>query len=309
MITESNAVLGLVTPGNSQEIRDSDDEPILNDHSLDQHYIHNVVWIDTDTSEDEDYLPQDQHIIMPSPPRLDRKRSRSNSPVEEESPGQKVRRAIDVAVDTGVDYVDLSGLGLTELPPEFMDVRYITVIKQDSVKNTALKLYLPGNLLTDFPSPLFALKNLSVLSLRSNQLKVLPPEIGLLQNLVEVSVGNNLLEYLPSELIELPRLTILCLSPNPFMAKEAQPRRLSLTAVPSLVEMMSREFLKTNSAVPAHLPDELRERLANVSAMNVCHACRTKFCKAAVEQVTWQQVFGRIDIPIAYRFCSVYCSR
>ena len=58
-----------------------------------------------------------------------------------------------------------SSLGLSELPSEFLDVQYITVIKKDSVKNTALKLYLSGNQLNVFPTPLFALKNLSVLSL------------------------------------------------------------------------------------------------------------------------------------------------
>ncbi|KAI9489775.1 hypothetical protein BDB00DRAFT_841358 [Zychaea mexicana] len=324
MITESKTALGLVTPGNSQESRDSsdDDEPIMNTttiHSLNE-TLYGVEWIDTDASEDEDYLPQNQHTLVPSPPRRDRKRSRSNSR-EAESPGQRVRRAIDIAVDSGVDFVDLSCLGLTELPPEFLDVRYITVIKKDTVKNTALKLYLSGNQLTEFPSQIFALKNLSVLSLRGNRLEVLPPEIGLLQNLVEVSVGNNLLKYLPSELIELPLLTILNLTPNSYLERRSQPLQLSVTSVPSLVEIMSQEFLKGCDSTAATttmmtedkdgsslIPGELRDRLASVSSMSKCHACLKKFCQPAVEQVVWRQVFGRPDIPIAYRYCSIYCS-
>ena len=115
MITEHNIALGLVTPGNSQEFTDDYDvheerSDITIIHSFNNQIIHNVDWIDTDASEDEDYLPQNQHTLIPSPPC--RKRSRSNSQQTEdeynnESPGQRVRRAIDVAVDTGVDFVDL----------------------------------------------------------------------------------------------------------------------------------------------------------------------------------------------------------
>ncbi|KAG2221719.1 hypothetical protein INT45_007125, partial [Circinella minor] len=333
----------LVTPGNSQEFTDDydgleeqSDMAII--HSFNNQVIHNVDWIDTDASEDEDYLPQNQHILIPSPPC--RKRSRSNSQQTEEynneSPGQRVRRAIDVAVDTGVDFVDLSSLGLSELPSEFLDVQYITVIKKDSVKNTALKLYLSGNQLNVFPTPLFALKNLSVLSLRSNRLERIPPEIGLLKNLVDVSVGNNLLKYLPTELIELPLLTILSLTPNPFLEKPSEDQdsiQLSSISVPSLVEIMSREFLKDysttiTSRLSTHhnnestsslssmevctihlIPDELRERLINVSEMNKCHTCHKKFCCPDVEQIVWRQVFNRPDIPISYRYCSIHCSK
>ncbi|KAI9268207.1 hypothetical protein BDA99DRAFT_558376 [Phascolomyces articulosus] len=346
MITETNTTFGLVTPGNSQELRDFTDEQAESDmvDVLHDQLIHNVEWIDTDASEDEDYLPQNQHTLVPSPPRLKRSRSNSvstaSSAVEEvennESPGQKVRKAIDVAVDTGVDSVDLSCLGLTELPTEFLDVQYITVIKKDSVKNTALKLYLSGNQLTVFPTPLFALKNLSVLSLRTNRLEIIPPEIGLLKNLVEVSVGNNLLRHVPAELVELPLLTILNLTPNPFLTKPSakppqQPSiQLSSISVPTLVEIMSREILKDTTttiqngsscsfsscsssfplAMVTHdmIPDELRTKLVNVSEMNACHACHKKFCQPAVEQINWRQVFGRPDIPITFRYCSIFCS-
>ena len=138
-------------------------------------------------------------------------------------------------------------------------------------------------------------------------------------------------------MIELPLLTILSLTPNPFLEKPSEhqdPIQLSATSVPSLVEIMSREFLKDCSCTVAtttlstyrnsgstssllsmetdttHLiPDDLRGRLLNISEMNKCHTCHKKFCRPDVEQIVWRQVFNRPDIPVSYRYCSIHCSK
>lgn len=61
----------------------------------------------------------------------------------------------------------LSHLGLTEVPDEITELKHVTVLRKDRIKNSSLKLFLYGNTLTQLPSYLFSLKNLSVLSLRA----------------------------------------------------------------------------------------------------------------------------------------------
>lgn len=128
-----------MTPANSQEEADGIlEEDIIpcetitavTSPSADQ--MCEVVWLDTDESEDEDYLPQNRHSYIPSPPRRnlancsetqDKKRAKlgcysgDDEPLfvvrqrdEAETiatPSELVRRAVDQAVDNGADYVDL----------------------------------------------------------------------------------------------------------------------------------------------------------------------------------------------------------
>lgn len=202
---------GLATPGNSQEVVDVD----VDCDSPDTEPTYNVEWIDTDVSEDEDYLPQDMHRRIPSPPRRqgkeDRKRARvlSTSSICEPSvrrrlqvdvdmsPAERVRRAVDKVIDTADDCVDLSYAGLSSIPDDIKELRYVTVLHKENSDAATLKLFLAGNALTHLNPLLFTIKNLSVLSLRKNHLIALPPEIALLENLVELSIGNNMLVRLP----------------------------------------------------------------------------------------------------------------
>ncbi|CDH51362.1 Piso0_003039 [Lichtheimia corymbifera JMRC:FSU:9682] len=361
---------GLVTPNNSQE-QDSDNDSLptmtiltqqQQQHYHQHHHHHHhqpisetnsVDWLDTDSSEDEDYLPQSCHRCFPSPPRkamsVDNdfdeeeedvfypskatRRKRGRLP---ESPEQhqrrrmnmdddqvistsvqqeRVRRVIDAAIDNGEDYVDLSHLGLTEVPDEITELKHVTVLRKDRIKNSSLKLFLYGNTLTQLPSYLFSLKNLSVLSLRHNQLTQLPHEIGLLQNLVELSVGNNQLPYLPAEILKLPKLTILCHSPNPFVhpTSPVDPRHV-MSTIPSLVEITSRHLLSAPSSSSSssdmdcqYLPYELQERLRSVTPMSRCYKCEKPFNKPSVELIVWQELFGTANIPLLFRFCSNRC--
>lgn len=198
---------GLVTPGNSQEMIADD----VDCDSSDTEPTYNVEWIDTDDEEDSDYLPQDMHRRIPSPPRIlgkeDRKRVRvpsSGSIFEpsvrrrlevdaDMSPAERVRRAIDTVIDAADDCVDLSYFGLGSIPDDIKELRYVTVLHKENSEAATLKLFLGGNALTRLNPLLFTIKNLSVLSLRANHLTSLPSEIALLENLVELSIGNNML--------------------------------------------------------------------------------------------------------------------
>ncbi|KAI8604372.1 hypothetical protein EDD21DRAFT_350978 [Dissophora ornata] len=131
-----------------------------------------------------------------------------------------VRRSIQEAVEDGVGELDLSCLELTDLPSEIRDLNFAIVFNERgsfSLSKNRLKLFLSSNQFLRIPMDVFALHNLSVLSIRNNHIDVIPPEIGLLHNLVELSVGGNLLKVLPSQIALLPKLQILTVHPNPFM--------------------------------------------------------------------------------------------
>ncbi|KAG8679736.1 hypothetical protein FRC08_016778, partial [Ceratobasidium sp. 394] len=67
---------------------------------------------------------------------------------------------------------------------------------------------------------LFALKGLTLLSLRANKLRELPPAISNIKSLRSLNVANNELTYLPAELTSLTLQTLL-VDPNPFLTPPA----------------------------------------------------------------------------------------
>lgn len=146
-----------------------------------------------------------------------------------------------------------------------------------------LNLYLSQNRLSagSLPPALFSLDNLTVLTLRGNRLAELPPGIGRLHALVELNVASNGLEWLPAELGNLPRLRVLALHPNHFIAPPAEPTTSSISlsplsanttpvrprlvspvqihfTVPSLVELCTRVLL-------AHDPDYPTNPVRNIA--------------------------------------------
>src|SRR6187397_2422076 len=75
--------------------------------------------------------------------------------------------------------LNLTGLGLSRLPPEIHQLTNLTVLS------------LHDNQLGLLPPEIGQLTNLTTLSLSSNQLSTLPPEIGQLTNLTTLSLNNN----------------------------------------------------------------------------------------------------------------------
>ncbi len=67
--------------------------------------------------------------------------------------------------DDGEVYLDLSGEGLTILPPDIGDLTALTTLD------------LGGNQLTALPPEIGDLTNLTYLDLRNNQLTALPPPV------------------------------------------------------------------------------------------------------------------------------------
>jgi len=102
--------------------------------------------------------------------------------------------------------LDLSGLRITEIPPQVFSLSNLRVLK------------LGSNCLTEIPSAIGQLTALEALSIWNNQLSALPPEIGALVNLRTLEVGywfgggKNNLSTLPSEIGALTRLEHLNLA-------------------------------------------------------------------------------------------------
>ncbi|MEK6257634.1 MAG: leucine-rich repeat domain-containing protein [Planctomycetota bacterium] len=126
---------------------------------------------------------------------------------------------------SGETELDLSGLGLSTLPPEIGQLTALTTLELHRNQLSALppeigqlaaltKLHLYENQLSALPPEIGQLTALTELFLHNNQLSTLPPEIGQLTALARLDVYDNQLSTLPPEIGQLTALTILHLFRN-----------------------------------------------------------------------------------------------
>ena len=101
---------------------------------------------------------------------------------------------IERAEQEGATRLDLTGRGLTALPPEIGQLTSLA------------SLDLMSNQLTALPPEIGQLTSLTSLNLSSNKLTVLPPEIGQLTSLIELLLIDNELTELPPEIGRLTNL-------------------------------------------------------------------------------------------------------
>lgn len=126
-----------------------------------------------------------------------------------------------------VTKINLSGLGLTEIPKEVFNYKNLrklflhnnaitkipTEIKQLKLLNT---LDLSNNRLTTLYASMFELKNLEVLIFNNNKIKSIPQQIKKLKKLRILGIANNRLIDLNSSFESLKELRELNLSGNIF---------------------------------------------------------------------------------------------
>eukprot|EP00051_Salpingoeca_urceolata_P001768 m.43932 g.43932 ORF g.43932 m.43932 type:complete len:1318 (+) comp11667_c0_seq3:375-4328(+) len=128
-------------------------------------------------------------------------------------------------ISTHFHFLDLSSMGLTEVPPsvyKFTQLTYLDVSRNTiSELPDALfgnltnleQLFVYDNLLSSLPGNMFT-GNLRLLDAEQNLLLELPSTIGQAFNLNVLVLDNNLLESLPDEFTTLPNITYLSLAHN-----------------------------------------------------------------------------------------------
>ncbi|MBD2459869.1 leucine-rich repeat domain-containing protein [Oscillatoria sp. FACHB-1407] len=122
---------------------------------------------------------------------------------------------IDRAVATNATTLDLSGMNLTELPPEIGKLTHLkTLILGRQGYDEGSRSEKLTNNLTTLPPEIGNLTQLERLKIWNNCLIKLPPEIGQLQNLKWLDLSENRLKALPPEIGELKKLGLLNLSNN-----------------------------------------------------------------------------------------------
>jgi internalin A len=110
------------------------------------------------------------------------------------------------AAQTNSDTLNLSGLGLEDVPEGIGALTNLT------------ELHLNNNKLTVLPESLGALTDLTILWLDGNRLSILPESLGALTNLTQLYLNNNKLTVVPEWLGFLINLNILRLDGNRLSA-------------------------------------------------------------------------------------------
>jgi len=124
-----------------------------------------------------------------------------------------IQKKISEAKKYGVQTLDLSNKGLTEIPKEvfdLIDLRYLS-LDTDIESNEEYK-----NNIRNIPSDICRLKNLVTLKLNNNKVEQLPIELSSLKTLKNIELSNNLLKELQTDIAKLPNLQNLVLKDNPI---------------------------------------------------------------------------------------------
>ncbi len=150
---------------------------------------------------------------------------------------------------------------------------------EEARETGATELDLSEQGLTELPSGLFQLINLTKLNLYGNRLTLLSPQIVLLKNLKWLNLNQNHLPELPAELCQLIKLEHLSLALNP------------LNALPSKIEQLSGlKFLDLDYLHLTSLPTNI-VRLSNLTELSCIGNQLTKLPKKINQlanlQVLW----------------------
>ena len=159
------------------------------------------------------------------------------------SPEQEALDRIEMAWRFGATTLNLSDLGLTNLPESLAQLQNLQTLN------------VSGNQLTALPDSLAQLQNLQVMKAYGNQLKDLPGSLAQLQNLHELSVQSNQLTTLPDFLAQLQNLRVLHVHAN------------QLTALPdSLAQLQNLRSLDVHNNQLTVLSDSLAQ-LQNLQSL------------------------------------------
>ncbi|MEG4471304.1 leucine-rich repeat domain-containing protein [Microcoleus sp. AT9_B5] len=164
-------------------------------------------------------------------------------------------RRIDQAAEEKLTELDLSGLGLEELPGEIGKCTQLETLllgKWDEEKRKWV-----GNKLTEFPDAVLQLTNLKILSLVKNQITEIPEAISQLSNLSQLNLSDNQITKIPKAIAQLSNLTLLSLNSN------------QLAEIPEAVAQLSNltQLILTNNQI-TKIPEAISQ-LSNLKELNL----------------------------------------
>ena len=166
--------------------------------------------------------------------------------------------------------LSLRECGLTQFPPEILELTNLTMLGLDDNQLTTLPetigklanletLDLSSNKLTTLPGAIRKLDNLTMLHLAGNKLTTVPEAIGKLTNLNHLALFKNKLTKVPKTIGNLTNLTMLELDDN------------QLTTLPeTITKLTNLEILDLNGNKLTTLPEAMGEltKLARLKLHN-----------------------------------------
>lgn len=124
-------------------------------------------------------------------------------------------RLVNNCVEHGKEVVDISDLDLQNLDSAILkplhqlirhshdDLTRPPSEDEFTTLTPSLQVFAFGNRISSLPSELFRLSNITVLSLRNNDLDHIPPSIARLPRLQELNIAQNRVQFLPWEMLNL----------------------------------------------------------------------------------------------------------
>jgi internalin A len=170
----------------------------------------------------------------------------------------EAEKRIQEAFKSGTTLLDLSNLGLTELPDSigclltlqylFINNNKLSILPESVTKLVELREFCAyRNRLESLPSSINRLRQLTILRVFGNRLSRLPDSIGELTNLGHLSVRENCLGSLPRSMVSLTKLNILTLHDNPELRIPPEiigphPNGAGIGGLPSPVDILDFYF-------------------------------------------------------------------
>ena len=125
---------------------------------------------------------------------------------------EDLQALIDRAHAEGWQELDLSGMGLTDLPPEIGKLIGLKKLVLGKFDSETFERH--GNELTAIPDVVFQLSQLEELHLSYNRITEIPDSIAQLSNLTSLHLSSNQITEIPESIAQLSSLTSLHLSSN-----------------------------------------------------------------------------------------------
>lgn len=222
-----------------------------------------------------------------------------------------INKCLIDSIENGTEVIDLSCLALDEIPSSLMDLNgMICTKKSGSLSSTitrpSIQLFLQGNIIQEISS-LFIIQNLTVLSLRNNQLDYIPPSISQLKRLVELNIGGNQIRFLPKEITRLDSLQVFNPYPNPFITQDQLEKQDFFPSSYSLQELCFR--MLNHSSKITRFPKHLIERINHAQEIGTnCANCRYLHYIPTIRVVEFSIFCTKADLPMISFYCSHKCA-